>query len=222
MFFDDNRTEDEKRADELLSELRRLRAHGNIPPEHPFKETVGGMIWRAREEKGITRVNLAKATGISQNSLAKYEKAGEDGGAYPPLPKMALICMELGLDPRTVMKRTFPFELDADDETFMPFKFEDFLRTLDVNKKELELAHFTMACEFKESQNLRKWNQQLVIEKLALKRQVKKLTGERNKYLHELNKRNGPDQKDPSRPEKPKNNPEAVSATSTRPKERKD
>lgn len=211
MIFDDTRTDDEKRADELIGELRLLHAKGKLPAENPFFATVGSMIWRTREDKGISRAHLAKVTGISQNSLAKYEKAGEQDGQYPPLPKMALLCKELELDPREVLHRTFTLD-EVVSGRIAPdfFAFEDFLRTLDVDKSELDMARKAIETEVREAQHHRDRCQKLETEKLALERQVKKLTSE-------LLKQNGPDQNDPSRPGLSKNNAEAVDAASTNP-----
>jgi len=211
MFSDDTRTDDEKRAAELIRELRSLHKKGKIPPENDFHSTVGSMIWRAREEKGVSRAQLAKTTGISQNSLAKYEKAGEEDGQYPPLPKMALLCKELNLDPRKVMLRTFYL-----DEAFLGriepnyFTFDEFLGTLDVDKRELEMTYQTLEGEVAESQYYREQCRKLEIEKKELEKQVKKLP-------LKPAKQNGPDQNDLSRPEISTTNSKAVSAASTKP-----
>lgn len=213
MNSDDTRTKEEQRASELLDELRSLHTQGKLPPESPFRQTVGGMIWRAREKKGISRAHLAKVTGISQNSLAKYEKAGEEDGQYPPLPKMALLCKELELDPRIVFRRTFSFEVINDDLAPDLFAFDDFLHTLDVDDFKLHRARIVSEemGEIVQKYRVRQGNYKTTISRLE--KQVQELT-------NELNKQNGPNQNDPSRPEKPKNNAETVSAVSTNPKKK--
>jgi transcriptional regulator with XRE-family HTH domain len=61
---------------------------------------LGELITKARLDAGLSRVELSKRTGISENSLMRYEKAGlEADGQYPPAPKLARICFELGISP---------------------------------------------------------------------------------------------------------------------------
>jgi transcriptional regulator with XRE-family HTH domain len=64
--------------------------------------TVGELIAAARGQKGMTRTKLAEISRISPNSMAKYEKAGQDDGKYPPLPKLVRICEILEIDPRSI------------------------------------------------------------------------------------------------------------------------
>lgn len=70
--------------------------------------SVGRILREARQKKGYTLAGLAKKTTINQNSIAKYERAGEDGGQYPPFDKLALLCLELGLDPRKLVAELIP------------------------------------------------------------------------------------------------------------------
>ncbi len=61
---------------------------------------LGDLIVRARTERGISRSKLAEMTGISENSLVKYEKAGvEPDGQFPPSPKLSAICAVLLITP---------------------------------------------------------------------------------------------------------------------------
>jgi len=65
---------------------------------------LGELITKARIDAGLSRAQLAKNIGIGENSLQRYEKAGlEDDGQYPPSPKLAKICFELGLSPLKVL-----------------------------------------------------------------------------------------------------------------------
>lgn len=43
----------------------------------------------------MTRAELSRKTGISENSLIKYERAGQPDGQYPPTPKLAKLCFYL-------------------------------------------------------------------------------------------------------------------------------
>ncbi|WP_417452499.1 helix-turn-helix domain-containing protein [Kiloniella sp.] len=67
--------------------------------------SLGELIRVARDKKGVSRVKLAKFIGASLNSMVKYEKAGEEGGQYPPLPKLAKICELLNIDPRNAFNQ---------------------------------------------------------------------------------------------------------------------
>lgn len=75
-------------------------------PTDPFSATLGDLIREAREKKGMSKARLSKLTGISPNSLVKYEKAGHEGGMEPSLKNMAKISAVLDLDPRSVFERT--------------------------------------------------------------------------------------------------------------------
>ena len=65
---------------------------------------LGELIVKARLEQGLTRAQLAKKAGISENSLQRYERAGiEADGQFPPGPKLAKLCFELHLSPIKVL-----------------------------------------------------------------------------------------------------------------------
>lgn len=64
--------------------------------------SLGSIIRGARKEKSLSLAELAKATSLNVNSLKKYERAGETGGAIPPLDKMALLSFFLEIDPRII------------------------------------------------------------------------------------------------------------------------
>lgn len=66
--------------------------------------TVGKIIRKNREKKGISRTALARILNISPNSLVKYEIAGEEGGQYPSLVNLGKICKFLEIDPRWVFE----------------------------------------------------------------------------------------------------------------------
>lgn len=65
---------------------------------------LGELITKARLDKHMSRAQLAKETGLSENSLIRYEKAGlETDGQFPPSPKLAQICFTLGISPLTAL-----------------------------------------------------------------------------------------------------------------------
>lgn len=64
---------------------------------------LGELIRSARTSQGVNRTAMARITGINPNSLAKYEKAGEKGGQFPPLATLVKILAFLKLDPRLAM-----------------------------------------------------------------------------------------------------------------------
>ena len=64
----------------------------------------GELLLKARLEMNLSRAQLSKETGIAENSLIRYEKAGvEEDGQYPPSPKLAKLCFYLGISPLKAM-----------------------------------------------------------------------------------------------------------------------
>lgn len=61
--------------------------------------TLGDLIRCTREDADLSRAQVARRTGISENSFAKYEKAGSPEGQYPSAQKLAVICSVLEIDP---------------------------------------------------------------------------------------------------------------------------
>mgnify|MGYP003117020459 CR=1 FL=1 len=58
----------------------------------------GELLSQARLDLGLSRAEVARETGISENSLIRYEKAGLDkDGQYPPGPKLAKLCLHLDI-----------------------------------------------------------------------------------------------------------------------------
>lgn len=63
---------------------------------------LGELLTRARVDKHLSRAQVAKDTGIAENSLIRYEKAGiDEDGQYPPSQKLAKLCFYLGISPLT-------------------------------------------------------------------------------------------------------------------------
>lgn len=66
----------------------------------PEEMLLGPTLRRAREALGFSRAALTELTGINQNSIAKYELHGLDGGQPPPLERLVRLAVVLRLDPR--------------------------------------------------------------------------------------------------------------------------
>ena len=62
---------------------------------HKPKQTpLGELLLSARQQRGWSRAKLSRETGIGENSLVRYEKAGiEEDGQFPPSSKLAVLCM---------------------------------------------------------------------------------------------------------------------------------
>lgn len=61
---------------------------------------LGDLLRSYRDKKGISRAKLAEFTGISSNTLMRYELAGQEGGKYPSAIKLTILCRFLEIDPR--------------------------------------------------------------------------------------------------------------------------
>ncbi len=64
---------------------------------------MGEMLKRARLARGWSRAEFSRRAGISANTIAKYEKAGEPGGQYPSMPRLAAIAAIFELDARVLL-----------------------------------------------------------------------------------------------------------------------
>lgn len=69
--------------------------------QHPTDNIpLGEILTKARFDKRMTRAEVAREAGISENSLVRYEKAGiEKDGQFPPSPKLAKLCFVLDIPP---------------------------------------------------------------------------------------------------------------------------
>ncbi len=71
---------------------------------NPIKLPFGEQIVSARNMRNWSRAKLARETGISENSLTRYEKAGVDEtGQYPIGQNLALLVFLLELDPKDAL-----------------------------------------------------------------------------------------------------------------------
>ncbi len=66
---------------------------------------LGKILRQGREAKGYTRHELSWRSGVSQNSIVRYERAGiDEDGQIPPANKLAKLAIELGLDPLILLQ----------------------------------------------------------------------------------------------------------------------
>ncbi len=64
----------------------------------PIRKKLGTLLIERRIEQGLSRAEVARQARIAENSLARYEKAGEEKGQFPPPTNLARLCMVLRLD----------------------------------------------------------------------------------------------------------------------------
>lgn len=83
----------------LISGYRNTQICGsNMRRQANQQVPFGKLLTDARIEKNLSRAELARQTGIAENSLIRYEKAGLDkDGQYPPAQKLAKLCLHLEL-----------------------------------------------------------------------------------------------------------------------------
>ena len=170
----------------------------------PFDAQLGQLLRDARKAVGMSRVGLSKITGISVNTLAAYEKVGQKGGKMPAANKLAMICIVLEIDPRIALMKSLPFSFGPEPGTpefeetryvFSPDRMEEYLNRLDGGS-------YTWHQTFKIIETQQK-------AMLGLKDQVSELVSEIKSV-----RKNGPDQKDPSRSNNSTNNTEAAPTAS--------
>jgi len=78
--------------------------------EHEYVP-LGELLLNARLERRLSRADVGKMAGISENSLARYERAGiEKDGQYPPSPKLAALCFALQIPPIRALLGCLPEE----------------------------------------------------------------------------------------------------------------
>lgn len=165
---------------------------------------------------GLSRADLADLLGAKVVSIGKYEKAGEEGGQYPPFPKLANLAFILNMEPNTL------FWAGLDKDTYEAFadkggQMSSYYLMHSLAKKKGKDADEVKALiddrEFGHQSDIRFSNLKEKFGFLDLFREVV-----REEIRNELksSKENGPSQKDLSRSMNSKNNTEAVDAASTR------
>ncbi len=155
-----------------------------------LKFTLGEMLKNAREKKGMTRTSLAKFSGISPNSLVKYEKAQEPGGKIPGLLNMVKLARILEIDPRWIFQRISerldPLSFETDSYSFV----QNFKSDEEINADYNHSVASTAGILAGEYTNFRKDLEE----------------------IKQLIKENGPDHDGPSRSQKTTNETKAVGA----------
>jgi transcriptional regulator with XRE-family HTH domain len=220
---------------------------------------LGELLTKARLDKHMSRAQLSKETGISENSLVRYEKAGlEKEGQYPPSPKLAKLCFTLDISPLTVMFSSlshndyWKFKSVTSENWLMghpEFEYmeEQWFTLVKENHKLAAALKLILGPKPKQGTvdaEMLEWTKtetrQIIKRQEAFDQRLKDAgfldDWENISFVSPGNPqhkgpkspsslcdyaeftKNGPDQKDPSRSKTPKNNTEAVDATSTRPK----
>ncbi|TQV81906.1 helix-turn-helix domain-containing protein [Denitrobaculum tricleocarpae] len=164
--------------------------------------TLGQVLRRAREQKGMQRTRLSEFSGINVNSIARYELAGQDGGKYPPMQNAIKLCYLLDLDPRTIFdSMLFHSDFEADTGfTFRNYFWQQDFACFQVG--EVPDGVVTSAVERRITDGLSQIADRL--ERLEAKME------------------SGPDQKDPSRPSQATRKAVGAASKTTPLKERKE
>jgi len=149
---------------------------------------LGALIVSARNARGWSRTVLSNITGLSQNTLAKYERAGEPGGKMPPANKLATLCYHLQIDPREALKAARPSILDMRSGT-PTNPNEQMMGEFITAHLEQGNPHWTNAADI---------NALLRSLYLQSRHQLQELMAEVRAFKSEL-KKSGPDQSDQSR-----------------------
>lgn len=184
---------------------------GRLPGNDCPASSLGQLIRGARERKGWSRAKLSELSGISYNSMVKYELAGADGGQYPSLRNMAQLCQLLEIDPRHIFE-TF---VDGNSDPLEPlFSFISFFRD---DQDWRRISHDTMVdiveVLSEDLQHLRRTIREHVPH-LAERPTAIRLSKWIEDHLDEIDQENGPDQ-GPSRSTNPNNPSKDVPASST-------
>lgn len=190
--------------------------------------SLGSTLRFARERKKLTRQELADLSGVNVNSIAKYERAGERNGQFPPLPILARFAMLLGLS----LEKIFTEVADDDDvrKYFEQRKVRSIVPVamaynwLDEISGDLYVRMDMMEREIEDDRPSTPDQKNRLFEVLEttfdddehyLRRMIWSMLA-REQYPQ----KNGSDQKDPSRPSQ--NTPKAVGAASNHPKKEDD
>jgi len=214
---------------------------------------LGELLTKARLDAHISRAQLAKKTGISENSLTRYEKAGlESDGQYPPSPKLAALCFHLGISPMLALLgcvdypdywgfKGMTLESDVMDHPDHKYLGEENVTLSAENRKLRALLLILTGGNHNFDEDEARWLMGEVVEISKKRERIDKaiekqygsdggmvvipgIPAERWNEVYPDREcpyadqtENGPDQKDPDRPESSTNNPEAVGAASTNP-----
>ena len=85
-----------------------------VDPEIDGIEGIGKLLEKVRVSKNLTRAQLSDLSSIPAISISKYEKAGQPGGQYPPIKKLAKLALALEIDGNTLLAACFDTEAEAE------------------------------------------------------------------------------------------------------------
>ena len=159
--------------------------------------TLGDLLRCTREDIGLSRAKVAQKTGINENSLAKYEKAGQKGGQFPSAPKLAILCAVLEIDP------AFALFYSLDEEQSDAFGSQLLRHAIIDSGLDMAVELFTPGLKIDRHEMM----MAIVKETMSLREEVQE--------LRQATKQSGSDNS-PSRSDVSSNNQEAVGAASTK------
>lgn len=118
--------------------------------------SLGSVLKFGREQKGWTRKFLAELIGVNINSIAKYERAGEPSGQFPPFPTLSKLVLVLGLRPSVVLSEGLE---DANEKSAMlnatvwqerVSELMEIYEDLNIHRDELEKLIFDARTAFRD------------------------------------------------------------------------
>lgn len=191
--------------------------------------SLGSFLKFGRNNRKMTRKQLAEMVGANISSISKYEKAGEPGGHFPPIPMLAKITRALDMSSTDVFAMACE---DPDDRDHFLTAAMSAQLPLIQTLNWFESISGSIDAEVEEARNKLKsslpMNTDRELLKLAIKREFPDWE-ESVRYEIEPfffgdveETENGPNLKDSSRPELPKSPLKAVGAASTKPKKGKE
>jgi transcriptional regulator with XRE-family HTH domain len=204
-----------------------------------IKQTpFGEVLQSARVRRAWSRAKVAEETGIGQNSIVRYEKAGiEPDGQYPPASKIGSICFALGIPPEDALYaclsqsdfEKYATEAQSEDAYGYPLfraMAEEGVSMAQENVKLRTMVRMfllAMDGEVEMTDEAANWIRE-EFHKFGYEIQKDEndifyaLEDTDEEELEQLVKRNGPDQKGPSRSKTHTTDEKAVGAASTKPK----
>ena|GEM_PF-6804279 len=83
-------------------------------PKIDYADGIGKLLEKSRSSRNLTRAQLSELSSIPAISISKYEKAGQPGGQYPPLKKLAKLALALEIDGNILMAACFETEEETE------------------------------------------------------------------------------------------------------------
>lgn len=191
--------------------------------------SLGSLLQKSRNAQGLTRQQLADLVDAKVPSIAKYERAGEPHGQFPPMPVLAKLSRVLKISPNVLFAEVS--EDQADKDYFLEGTLQAYLKIAETmhwfEQVSAEIDTFVETAERNIKSVLPDNISPEFFEKAIAKRYEK--DDARSHVIRDFfyegqpfDIENGPDQEDPSRSKKTLNNQEAVGAASTSQSNRRD